>query len=715
MINRYIIKKGAAIFALCVSSVLFLPDALFAQGAVVGYAYGLGWIGKPPNYPAYTDFPSTQQLNRLTHVIASDIGCQYNGTLYIAKLPNNWNSIPSNYNWNGEKNLWLESLVSRAHLNGVKVSICVGGDYFSSATNSTYLNTFVANIVSFVNLHGLDGVDIDWEPASMLTSNQWNQCVALLTALKGHPSFLCKRISIALPHSNWFYPSPTTQQQIWDNVDAIHLMSYDVAEWPTSHSNAAYSIGAINAWVTWGTPNLYKEKLFLGCAFYGYNTPYSSSWSDATKVNYATYSAGGFSGNRGDLIADVQNKVNHCYVNGYGGVMIWELGYDKILPNDNPELLDAIWTKNSTSPNNGYPNVSITTQPASTTSIAQGASGSLSVGTNKPCNEVMYQWYSNTTNSNSGGTLISGATGTNYSIPTSSAGTYYYFCEVKGKNTVRSNVATVIVLIPISISGQSTICSYGYYKLSNDAVANWTISSGFSVYPSTGASVYVSTAVSNPPSSFTLTAVSNGQTYNKTVQYMPGMLCPWPPTDYIYDINLPCQSYVTITPHVPSNYYQHTATYRWDIISKDSVSVYDNATYASLFFYESGHCRMDAYYINDWGESPHPTIEYRLASSCGRSLLAKVFPNPVANILNVEIEESVIKRAKYLQPTSRTIQEPTFDIRLYDVLGNLLRQQSTKGNSVQFNVSNLPNGVYYLHVYDAVNPTPEMQQIVIEH
>jgi len=57
----------------------------------------------------------------------------------------------------------------------------------------------------------------------------------------------------------------------------------------------------------------------------------------------------------------------------------------------------------------------------------------------------------------------------------------------------------------------------------------------------------------------------------------------------------------------------------------------------------------------------------------------------------------------------------SFDVRLYDVQGNLLRQQKTKGGTVEFNVANLPDNIYYLHVYDGVNSTPVMQQIVVEH
>jgi hypothetical protein len=63
---------------------------------------------------------------------------------------------------------------------------------------------------------------------------------------------------------------------------------------------------------------------------------------------------------------------------------------------------------------------------------------------------VNYQWFRNTTNSNVGGTSISGATGASFTIPaTLLAGTYYYFCELTATdaNTVRSNVATVLVTI----------------------------------------------------------------------------------------------------------------------------------------------------------------------------------------------------------------------------------------------------------------------------
>jgi hypothetical protein len=50
---------------------------------------------------------------------------------------------------------------------------------------------------------------------------------------------------------------------------------------------------------------------------------------------------------------------------------------------------------------------------------------------------LSYQWYSNTSTSNSGGTAIIGATSNIYNPPTSTVGIYYYFVEVT--NTIYNN------------------------------------------------------------------------------------------------------------------------------------------------------------------------------------------------------------------------------------------------------------------------------------
>ncbi|WHF53077.1 T9SS type A sorting domain-containing protein [Chryseobacterium gotjawalense] len=57
-----------------------------------------------------------------------------------------------------------------------------------------------------------------------------------------------------------------------------------------------------------------------------------------------------------------------------------------------------------------------------------------------------YQWYSNTTNSNTGGTAISGATSSSYTPSTATAGIMYYYVTVRGScGSVTSNTALITV------------------------------------------------------------------------------------------------------------------------------------------------------------------------------------------------------------------------------------------------------------------------------
>jgi hypothetical protein len=61
---------------------------------------------------------------------------------------------------------------------------------------------------------------------------------------------------------------------------------------------------------------------------------------------------------------------------------------------------------------------------------------------------LTYQWYSNTTASNSGGVLIAGATSNSYTPPTSTAYTAYFYCVVSNENSCSraSDVSEVFIV-----------------------------------------------------------------------------------------------------------------------------------------------------------------------------------------------------------------------------------------------------------------------------
>ena len=128
----------------------------------------------------------------------------------------------------------------------------------------------------------------------------------------------------------------------------------------------------------------------------------------------------------------------------------------------------------------------LTTQPAATQTVCTAASVTLSAAVSGTGNYT-FQWFYNTSNANSGGTAISGATGTvasgsatNYPLLTTNVsaaapagtgvgGTFYYYCTFTPQGTtncgpVTSSVATVIVNTrsadPTSAAvSTATICS----------------------------------------------------------------------------------------------------------------------------------------------------------------------------------------------------------------------------------------------------------------
>ena len=730
MKNRCIFKKYAAELVLTVTAVLFLPEAMFAQGAVVGFA---PYSSYDPQTPL-TSFPSDEQLDRLTHVLPM-IGVD-SSTYTISK-------------WNTNRLSWFESLVNRAHQKGVQVIISVSDvseNKFVPATNSQNRPNFVKDIVKFVQEKNLEGVDINWErpgrgagtdTAKIIT--EWKQCIALLDTLKG--LLPCKRISITIasspPTSDRYIvnspksPIPPIPAQIWSAVDAIHLMTYDgESGWPT-HSDAGVSNTRIDEWENWGTPrNLDKKKLFVACAFYGWH-PVVGNLNGGSKVTYADIILNGSAcANLGDNTTSVATKVNHCYNNGYGGVMIYELGRD-IPDATNPNsLLYATWAANTAK--GGYPAIAITSHPASITVVQGKISGSLSVVTNKSCNcngntydKAIYQWYKNTINSNTNGTPVAGATDASFAIPTNlTANTYYYYCVVKGKNTVTSNVAAVTVTVPPVISGYLNVC----YGTSKSFVATnwqtgyyWDKSNNLVTISSPTINSTAISAASSSSSGWETLYVKNSSgtilaSYNITVY--PA----FPSSSFQGVLNATSSLPVLMKPpNAPG-----TVAYVWQI-SNNPLTPYctknyieDYGLYAKAQAPVCGSHNVFAYAINGCGVvSPNHTHQYIIMvnhSSCINCIPSPSagFPNPVSDMLNVDIGQFSVSRSGssgQQAPSSNT----NYDIRLYDGQENMLRQQYAKDGVIQFNVSNLPNGIYYLHIYDGVNSMPEIQQIVVQH
>jgi len=117
----------------------------------------------------------------------------------------------------------------------------------------------------------------------------------------------------------------------------------------------------------------------------------------------------------------------------------------------NVEVTDACGTTAASTPKviTVLEDPTVTQQPAAITTVCENDNVTLTGEVEGGTGTLTYEWYSNTTNSNSGGTLIPGADDLSYSPPTDVAGTYYYYFRFiatgSGCNLTTSEVAEVVV------------------------------------------------------------------------------------------------------------------------------------------------------------------------------------------------------------------------------------------------------------------------------
>ncbi len=112
----------------------------------------------------------------------------------------------------------------------------------------------------------------------------------------------------------------------------------------------------------------------------------------------------------------------------------------------------------------------ITANPASS-SVCQGQTANvLSVSYTNGAGTPSYQWYSNTANSNTGGTPISGATNSSFVAPVSVAGTFYYYSVISFLSASCSDLTSAVATVevkPNPVIGAKTrlICSGASFNL----------------------------------------------------------------------------------------------------------------------------------------------------------------------------------------------------------------------------------------------------------
>jgi chitinase len=281
-------------FGLLTLLLSFAPSAKGESTQVIGYL---------PHYRSAT-------IDDLPYPLLTDL-------IFFSVEPQADGSIDSS----DTKPATFRKLTTLAKPEGVKVHLCVGGwgksKHFSKmAADPAARLAFVRNLTAFLKKHELDGADVDWEhPKSKAEIENFQK---LLVELK--KAFAPHGFELSIAVAGWgTYLKPETIPF----VDRILVMAYDQG---TPHASFSEAKSDLDHWVKQGVP---RSKLFLGLPFYGRNAKKTAmTYNEIVrrfKPSPDSDLAGGYFFNGSETI---RNKTEYVRKEGFGGVMIWELGQD---------------------------------------------------------------------------------------------------------------------------------------------------------------------------------------------------------------------------------------------------------------------------------------------------------------------------------------------------------------------------------------------------
>ncbi len=238
-----------------------------------------------------------------------------------------------NLSWNPGN----QALIEKAHENGVKVLVSIGGgaesgdsvirEKYFRLINDSNRYEFISKISAYIVYHDLDGLDVDLEGPA-INSDYGNFIRVLSDSLKPRGKILTAALSRG-------YGGTKVTDETLQYFDFINIMAYD-ATGPWNRKNAgqhsSYALAESHL-KYWKSRGLSQEKAILGVPFYGYG--FRKDYSQQT-FSYS-YLLENYSH------ADKKDKVGRrIYYNGIptikrktrlamqqgGGIMIWELSSD---------------------------------------------------------------------------------------------------------------------------------------------------------------------------------------------------------------------------------------------------------------------------------------------------------------------------------------------------------------------------------------------------
>ena len=206
----------------------------------------------------------------------------------------------------------------------VKIVLSVGGwgagGFSTMAMTDAGRRAFAASCLDYVNAHGLDGIDIDWEyPCSDSAGidadpRDRENYTALLQALRD--ALGQNRIVSLAAGAGDYFVRDTEMDKVAEIVDYVQLMTYDMRNGATTQAGHHAALGASNGdddktstryivdlFHSAGVP---LRKLIVGIAFYG------RSFSGVPNVNNGLLQPAGSVGEYGPEYKDLTEEFRRA-------------------------------------------------------------------------------------------------------------------------------------------------------------------------------------------------------------------------------------------------------------------------------------------------------------------------------------------------------------------------------------------------------------------
>lgn len=152
-------------------------------------------------------------------------------------------------------------------------------------------------------------------------------------------------------------------------------------------------------------------------------------------------------------------------------------------------------------------------------------------------------------------------------------------------------------------------------------------------------------------------------------------------------------------------------SFQWVLTPQGRNSIYPNYSSCTLSLREEGIyvLKVRATNANGTGEYFDTYVEvYDLGIYS-----YMVYPSPASDVLMVNFDVKLPENSG--SEMMKNNQDIFFKIYLYNENGVMARQTTSDGSQIQFDVSNLPNGMYYLHIYNGRADKPEVRKVIVKH